>query len=163
MLFALFGRFDDARAKLAGIEWDHQAPLTRAVGFTAEALLDVLECRDYARARNLLRRAECAATESRERIPEAEQSELYALIAVTDLLMGEMVPVSLQQVELAARSEHVVPKLLANWALGAHYWIDEERERAAGYFAACRELAPHCLLMHRPPQLPSRASSAGSL
>ena len=64
---------------------------------------------------------------------------------------------SVRLLQVSARSKNVLVQLISRWALGVHYWREEERDEARRHFGVCRALAPHCLVLHSPPGCRSSA------
>lgn len=156
ILFTLYGELEPARRELATVEWLQVPPAAQTLGFLAQALLDLLDRGDFGRARNLLRRAEKAATEAGEALEPRDLAELKVVLAAADVLMEDDVALNLQLLEARASGSTLLAKLIGNWALASWWSWEEEKAKAEAHFAICRALAPHCVLLHRTAPRPAK-------
>jgi len=151
VLFALYGDFEGAQRELDRVKWMERHPFERVAEMATRALIELVSGGDVARARNYVRRAEQLADQAEANHALRARVELVALKGACELLTNPDAA-SVEVARMCTTSKSAKAQLISQWALGVHFWREEERDQAAHHFAICKRLAPYCLALHGPPE-----------
>ncbi|MBS2031360.1 MAG: hypothetical protein JST54_25900 [Deltaproteobacteria bacterium] len=152
VLFALYGDFDAARRELDRVNWVERHPFERVAEVSTRALIELVSGGDVGRARNFIRRAEQLAIQSEANHALRDRTQIVTLKSAAELFMEPANLAALELLRMCTSSKSARAQLFSQWALGVHFWREEEREQAAHHFAICKDLAPYCLVLHGPPE-----------
>ena len=142
---ALYGRYDDARAALAAIDWAARPPLIEAQQTLLEAWWSYLAQPDPARGLRLAQQARELA-DAAFAFPGAGQplAAYDAAVALGQLLSGAAQPDAAARLEARLPRQPLLLKALLAWGLTAYYQRNGPPEAAARLRQRLQALAPHC-------------------
>jgi hypothetical protein len=149
LAYVLYGRGDDATRELGSVDWSKKAPMIRAIGISAEGLIDVFCRRDPRRGLELCRRARSLASVG-AMVPGATQSARYydVCVGVAEAILGLETETTAAALEQAAGVRRIPPlQLLASYGLALTEARAGNADRAAELRNFVQTTAPHATVL----------------